>query len=78
MTGLRRKRAAQARDLALSFLGAHNATDVRLQMVIDRHIVRVLDAADHNLSLAAKLLGVNRRTMQRYVRRKRRTARRRG
>jgi ActR/RegA family two-component response regulator len=72
----RRKQAAHARDLALAFLGANNATDVQLQIVIDRHIARVLDASDGNLSLGAKLLGMHRRSLQRYERRKRPALRR--
>jgi ActR/RegA family two-component response regulator len=61
-----------AQDLALAFLGVRSVDDVRLDRVIDRHIARVLDAAGRNLSLTAALLGVNRRTMQRYMRRRRR------
>jgi ActR/RegA family two-component response regulator len=71
----RRKRAAQARDLALANLGATNAADVQLDRRIDAHITRVLSAADGNLSLTADLLGVNRRTMQRYTKRKARKSR---
>ena len=66
-----RRRALRARDLGLAFLEATSAADVALQKRIDGHIARVLDAADGNLSLAAELLGVNRRTMQRYKRRQR-------
>ncbi|MCU1277072.1 MAG: hypothetical protein JWM53_618 [bacterium] len=66
----RQQRSEQARDLALAIFGATNADDVRMQRVIESHIARVLDAADGNLSLSAKLLGVNRRTLQRYARRK--------
>jgi len=44
--------------------------DVSMRSIVDRHIVRVLDAADGNLSVAADLLGINRRTMQRYARRR--------
>jgi ActR/RegA family two-component response regulator len=76
-TGHRPKRAAYARDLALAFLGATNATDIRLQVVIDRHMTRVLDASDGNLSLAAKLLGMHRRSLQRYKRKRGQPARRR-
>jgi ActR/RegA family two-component response regulator len=72
----RRKRAAHARDLALAIFGAANADDVRIQRVIDRHIARVFDATDGNLSLAAHLLGMHRRSLQRYVRRKRPARRR--
>jgi hypothetical protein len=42
----RRKRATNARDLALAYLGASNITDGYLQRVIDSHIARVLEAAD--------------------------------
>jgi ActR/RegA family two-component response regulator len=64
------KRPANAHDLALAYLGVSSVDDVRMQRVIERHIARVLEAADGNLSLAAELLGVNRRTMQRDVRRR--------
>jgi ActR/RegA family two-component response regulator len=67
----RKKRAAHSRDLALAIFGASNAADVQMQRVIDRHIARVLDATDGNLSLAANLLGMHRRSLQRYARRKR-------
>jgi ActR/RegA family two-component response regulator len=66
----RGKRREADRDLALAFLGAHNATDVELQTVIDRHIARVLAAADGNLSVTADLLGMHRRSLQRIERRK--------
>jgi ActR/RegA family two-component response regulator len=59
-------------DLALAFLGARSAQDVRMRHVVAEHIARVLDATNGNLSLTAQLLGVNRRTMQRYARRRRR------
>jgi ActR/RegA family two-component response regulator len=72
----RRKRADQARDLALAIFGATNAADVRMQSVIDQHSARVIDAADGDLSLAAKLLGMHRRSLQRIERRKRPTRRR--
>jgi ActR/RegA family two-component response regulator len=65
------RRAAQARGLALAQLCALSERDVNLARVVADHIARVLDAADGNLSLAAELLGVNRRTMQRYKRRQR-------
>ncbi len=60
------RRAEQCRDLALAILGAHNGTDMVLRRVIDRHIDRVLDATEGNLSLAADLLGMDRRSLQRY------------
>ena len=65
------KRSDDAKNLALAFLGAKNAADVQLQVVIDRHIARVLDAANGNVSLTAGLLGMHRRSLQRYARRKR-------
>lgn len=77
MTRLRRSRFDDARDLALAFLGARRATDVHLKVVIDRHIARVLDAADGNVSLTAGLLGMHRRSLQRYARRKNQRRRRR-
>ena len=72
-------RRTHHRNLALAIFGAMNAGDLRLKRVIDQHIARVLAAADGNLSLAAELLGMHRRSLQRYKSRKRasRTARRR-
>jgi ActR/RegA family two-component response regulator len=46
-----------------------SAADVVLTTVIDRHIRGVLDATDGSLSLAAHLLGMHRRSLQRYMRR---------
>jgi ActR/RegA family two-component response regulator len=63
-------RRTQTVDLALAYLGAQHAHRVRLKHVIDEHIDRVLEATDDNLSAAAKLLGVNRRSLQRRMQRK--------
>lgn len=68
--GSSRSRAEQARNLALAFLGATSADEVQLDRVIDAHIRRVLGATDENLSLAAKLLGMHRRSLQRHARRR--------
>ena len=62
--------------MALAFLGATSADEVHLKRVIDVHISRVLAAADGNLSLAAKLLGMHRRSLQRHARRKQMKGRR--
>jgi ActR/RegA family two-component response regulator len=70
-------RAAQARNLALAFLGAANAADVRLDAVIDQQIARVLEAADGSISVTADLLGMHRRSLQRHLRRRECRARRR-
>jgi transcriptional regulator of acetoin/glycerol metabolism len=72
------ERRIHAENLALSFLGVRSINEVHLDRVVDRHVERVLDAANGNLSLTAAILGVNRRTMQRYMRRRRRPVRRRG
>lgn len=63
--------------MALAFLGATSADEVRLKHVVEQHIKRVLGAADENLSLAAKLLGMHRRSLQRHALRKRLESRRR-
>jgi len=65
-----RQSREEHRELALAYLGAVNADDVRLRSVVAAHIESVLAASDHNLSLAADLLGMNRRSLQRYARRK--------
>lgn len=70
MLGLRRKRTAHALDLAVAFIGAATVDDVRMRRVI--HIARVPDATDGNLSLSAELLGMHRRSLQRYIRRRQR------
>lgn len=67
----RQRRSANSRDLALAYLGMPDLADIRLKQVIDDHVARVLAATDENLSLAAELLGMHRRSLQRYVRRKR-------
>jgi ActR/RegA family two-component response regulator len=61
--------------MALAILGATSADEVRLKHVVEQHIKRVLGAADENLSLAAKLLGMHRRSLQRHALRKRLAAR---
>ena len=66
----RRLTREEHRELALAYLGAASADEVRLRSVVAAHIERVLAASDHNLSLAAELLGMNRRSLQRYARRK--------
>ena len=65
-----KKRRAHDRELALAYLGALSADEMRLDQVIDDHIRRVLQATNQNLSLAADLLGMHRRSLQRYARRK--------
>jgi ActR/RegA family two-component response regulator len=64
------KRRAQDRELALAYLAVPSVDEVRLDRVIDEHIKRILDATDGNLSLAADLLGMHRRSLQRYARRR--------
>lgn len=58
------------RDLALAYLGALDVSEVRLRSVVDAHINRVLAATDGRLSTASELLGIHRRSLERYVRRK--------
>jgi ActR/RegA family two-component response regulator len=65
-----RRTREEHRELALAYLAAVSADEVRLRRVVAAHIERVLEATDHNLSLAADLLGMNRRSLQRYARRK--------
>lgn len=67
----RRTRSRHGHDLTLAFLGATSAREVWLTSVMDAHIHRVLDATDGNLSLAAQVLKMHRRSLQRYLRRKR-------
>ncbi len=77
MPGPRQKRREHDRELAIAYLGVGSVDEVRLDRVIDEHIERVLAASDQNLSLTADLLGMHRRSLQRYVRRKQRTSRKR-
>lgn len=65
----RQNRREQDRELALAYLAVGSIDEIRLDRVIAEHIRRVLGATDHNLSLAADLLGMHRRSLQRYVRR---------
>jgi ActR/RegA family two-component response regulator len=70
----RRPRSESAqfrRDFALAHLGGPSPDEIWLDRVVDEHIKRVVVAADGILSLAAELLGVNRRMLQRYARRER-------
>lgn len=76
MPGPRQKRREHDRELALAYLAVASVDEVRLDRVVDEHIKRVLTAADQNLSLTADLLGMHRRSLQRYVRRKQQRARR--
>ena len=71
----RRTRKGRGRALALAYLGGPRPTEIRLKHVVDQHIKRVLAATDGNLSVAAELLGINRRSLQRHARRKRKRAR---
>ena len=70
------KRRAQDRELALAYLAVTSVDEIRLDRVIDEHIKRILDGADGNLSLAADLLGMHRRSLQRYARRRKIRAKR--
>jgi ActR/RegA family two-component response regulator len=71
------KRASLSHDLALAYLGVQHAGEVRLKNVIDEHIARVIAASDDNVSAAAKLLGMHRRSLQRHLRRRERVSKRR-
>lgn len=66
---LRRK---HRRALALAILGVRFTSEVRLANVASDHVDRVMDATDGNLSLAAEMLGINRRSLQRRRQRGRR------
>ena len=70
----RLKRREHDRELALAYLAVASVDEVRLDRVVDEHIRRVLTATDQNLSLTADLLGMHRRSLQRYVRRKQQRA----
>jgi len=70
------KRREQDRALALAYLAVPKPDEIRLDRVIDEHIKRILDGADGNLSLAADLLGMHRRSLQRYARRRKIRAKR--
>jgi ActR/RegA family two-component response regulator len=52
---------------ALRRFGAKHLRELRLRQVLDSHIQRVIRACDGNISLAAKLLGVHRRSLQRRL-----------
>lgn len=51
--------------------------DLKISNVVREHIANVLDACEGNRSLAAPLLGIPRRTLQRWLNRKGRPKRRR-
>lgn len=65
-------RKKSARALALAYLGARMAKEVELDQVVREHVDRVMDATSGNVSLAADLLGMHRRSLQRYQRRQKR------
>ena len=67
----KRKQQAHSRNLALAYLGARSAVEVRLDKIVDDHIERVIASTDGNISTAAALLGVNRRSLQRRQARRR-------
>ena len=71
------RRRDHQRDLALAYLGFSDVTQAQLDRVVRGHVIRVLAATDHNLSLAAELLGMHRRTLQRQLQAARRRRRRR-
>lgn len=50
--------------------------DLRLRSMIERHVDGVLDLFDGNLSLAARELGMHRRSLQRWQARRRKKGRR--
>ena len=52
---------------ALRRFGAKHLRELRLREILDSHIQRVIRACDGNISLAAKLLGVHRRSLQRRL-----------
>jgi DNA-binding protein Fis len=54
-------------SLAMERLGAHEINSVKLDHVVDSHLVRVVEACDGNRSAAAAVLGVDRRTLQRML-----------
>src|SRR2546421_12956076 len=66
----RQKRREHDRGLALAYLAVGSIDEIRLDRVIDDHVKRILVATDGNLSLAADLLGMHRRSLQRYARRR--------
>ena len=52
---------------ALRRFGAKHLRELRLREVLDAHIQRVIRACGGNISLASKLLGVHRRSLQRRL-----------
>lgn len=63
------KRREYDRNVAIASLGLRYASEAKLEGVEVRHIKKVLAATDGNISLAADLLGMPRRTLQRIMRR---------
>lgn len=59
-TALLRVDRSTRRKLPLHF------RDLLLSTVIERHVLAVLEACDQNLTLAARLLGMHRRSLQRW------------
>jgi hypothetical protein len=54
-------------DWVLLKLGVEHLDDLRLSTIVASHIRRILDACDQNVSLAARVLGMSRRGLQRKL-----------
>jgi ActR/RegA family two-component response regulator len=63
-------------ELALASLGETDRSAIRLDNIVDQHLRRVLDACDGNRSIAARLLGINRKTLARKLSTRRRRGQR--
>jgi ActR/RegA family two-component response regulator len=59
--------SAVATSEALLRLGATSPAELRLSRVVTRYIRSVVDACDGNRSVAARLMGIPRRTLQRKL-----------
>lgn len=78
MPRARQKRREHDRELALAYLAVGSIDEIRLDRIIEEHVEKVLGATDQNLSLTAELLGMHRRSLQRYVRRQEQRRKKRG
>ena len=78
MPRARQKRREHDRELALAYLAVGSIDEIRLDRIIEEHVRKVLAATDQNLSLTAELLGMHRRSLQRYVRRQEQRRKKRG
>lgn len=62
-----RVRTLSPADIVLKQLGVRDAQSATAKEVLKRHCTRVLEACNGNKSLAARVIGVTRKTLSRWI-----------